>query len=125
MATAKRDLTNPPVQGPRPQIDEDAQVLVPVEAAEFLRVSLDQLYHLTSSKKVPFAKVGGALRFDRVRLQEFVSNGGLQDAESSARNAGSRNAAPRGSNGGNSAAQPEGRSKFRFNTPVRGVGPKK
>lgn len=119
MATAKRDLTNPPVQGHRPQTDEDIQVLIPVEAAEFLRVSLDQLYHLTSSKKIPFAKVGGALRFDRERLQEFVSNGGLQKTETSAHNGGARKATPRGSNGANPAHQSQNRSKFRFNTPAR------
>ena len=113
MATAKRDLTNPPVQGPRERL------LVPAEAAEFLRVSLDQLYHLTSSRKVPFAKVGGALRFDRDRLLEFINSGGFQEAESSARNGGARKAASRGSNGGRSAPQSQDRSKFRFNTPTR------
>jgi excisionase family DNA binding protein len=125
MATAKRDLTNPPVQGPRPKTNEDVQVLIPIEAAEFLRVSLDQLYHLTSSKKVPFAKVGGALRFDRERLQEFVSNGGLQGAESSAPNGGARKAASRGSKGVNSASQSQDRSKFRFKTPARPTRAKK
>ena len=94
-------------------------MLIPVEAAEFLRVSLDQLYHLTSSKQVPFAKVGGALRFDRERLQEFVSNGGLQETQSSTRNGGPRKAAARGSNGGNSTVPSQDRSKFRFNTPPR------
>ena len=88
MATAKRDLTNPPVQGHRPSTGENLQILVPAEAAEFLRISVDQLYHLTSSKKVPFAKVGGSLRFDRGQLQEFVSNGGLQGNGSAARNGG-------------------------------------
>lgn len=117
MATAKRDLTNPPVQGHRPS-SEEVQVLLPIEAAEFLRVSLDQLYHLTSSKKVPFAKIGGALRFDRGRLQEFVSNGGLQGNRSAAGNGGARKAAARGTNG-TKAPQGEDRSKFRFKTPPR------
>ena len=66
MATAKRDLTNPPVQGPHERL------LVPAEAAEFLRVSLDQLYHLTSAKKVPFLKVGGQLRFEVTTLLEHL-----------------------------------------------------
>jgi excisionase family DNA binding protein len=117
MATAKRDLTNPPVQGHR-ALSEDAQVLLPIEAAEFLRVSLDQLYHLTSSKKVPFAKIGGALRFDRERLQQFVRNGGVKGAGSTAGNAGARKAAARGTNG-TKAPQAEDRSKFRFKTPPR------
>ena len=119
MATAKRDLTDPRVQGPRHATGEDVQILVPTEAAEFLRVSLDQLYHLTSSKKVPFAKVGGALRFDRGQLQEFVSNGGLQGNGSAARNGGARKAAARGSNGTSSSSHAQDRSKFRFNTPPR------
>jgi len=119
MATAKQELTDPTVQGPRHATGEDVQVLLPIEAAEFLRVSLDQLYHLTSSKKVPFAKVGGALRFDRAQLREFVSNGGLQGNGSTARNSGARKAAARGSNGTRSSSQPQDRSKFRFQTPPR------
>lgn len=53
-----------PVQGP---------LMVPAEAAAFLRVTLPQLYHLTSEKRIPFLKVGGQLRFVREQLIEVLA----------------------------------------------------
>ena len=65
MAQTRSDLTHT-VQGP------PERLLVPQEAAEFLRVSLDQLYHLTSAKRIPFLKVGGQLRFEVGMLLEHL-----------------------------------------------------
>lgn len=67
MATAKRDLTDPLVQG------QGDTLLVAEEAAALLRISVSQLYHLTSSRRIPFLKVGQALRFDRSRLLEELA----------------------------------------------------
>ena len=64
MAQAKRDLSPTEVQGPR--------LMVPTEAAEFLRISLPQLYHLTSTKRIPFLKVGGQLRFEPEMLLKHL-----------------------------------------------------
>lgn len=118
MATAKRDLTNPQVQGPRPSAGEKPRVLVPAEAAEFLRISVDQLYHLTSRKQVPFTKVGGALRFDRRRLEEFVAAGGMSDPKAESQRNGVRKTAVRGSNPAKAVRGSKSRG-FGFKTPPR------
>lgn len=68
MATAKRDLMDPSVQG------QAETLLVAEEAAALLRISVSQLYHLTSSRRIPFLKVGQALRFERRRLLEELTN---------------------------------------------------
>jgi excisionase family DNA binding protein len=118
MATVKRDLTNPPVQGPRQPAAEEPRVLVPAEAAKFLRLSLDQLYHQTSRKLVPFTKVGGALRFDRRRLEDFVSAGGITDLKTTTGRNGARKAAGRGSSGAKAVRGRPARA-FVFKTPPR------
>ena len=116
MAKAKQELTDTRVQGRQVQPAEDHLVLLPAEAAELLRVSLDQLYHLTSGKKIPFVKVGGALRFDRRRLEDFLQNGG--NDQSSQGSTGRRKAGSRGSNGTTASEHTE-RSRFGFKTPPR------
>lgn len=124
MATAKKDATGNRVQGHRGPRDGSPQVLLPIEAAELLRVSVDQLYHLTSKKKVPFTKVGGALRFDRVRLLDFIANGGSVGTSSAG--TGSRKAAGRGSNRRNHRAGSHKTAdrRFTFNTPPRSASEK-
>lgn len=97
---AKRELTNTTVQGP-PVL----KLLVPEEAAEFLRISMAQLYHLTSAKKLPFLKVGGQLRFELASLVEHLRAAADSDGETRSR--------PRG------VIRLEGEG-FRFATPKRG-----
>lgn len=118
MATAKRELTNPPVQGPLVPASEKPRVLVPAEAAEFLRISVDQLYHLTSRKQVPFTKVGGSLRFDRSRLEEFVAAGEMSELKAEDPRNGARKAAVRGSNPTKPVRGRKSRG-FDFRTPPR------
>lgn len=163
MATAKRELTDPQVQGPQrghepgsngspteltvpvqghtnevinltesEVTEQDVEtgrvgaqqihrVLVPIEAAELLRISLPQLYHLTSQQKIPFTKVGGVLRFDRDRLLEFIANGASADGRAP-KAAGVRKAAPRGSSASANTPTEREERRFRFATQPRTRG---
>jgi excisionase family DNA binding protein len=102
MATSRNDRPNHPVQG---------QLLVPAEAAAFLRVSIDQLYHLTSSKRIPFLKVGGQLRFVQEQLVAVLAT----PVEPKERQRGRRR---EGRSGRASRAQGSER-RFEFKTPPR------
>jgi excisionase family DNA binding protein len=42
------------------------------EAAQYLAVSVSTLYGWVYQRRVPFVKVGRALRFDRVDLDRFI-----------------------------------------------------
>jgi excisionase family DNA binding protein len=42
------------------------------DAAKFLSVSVSTLYGWAWQRRIPFVKVGRALRFDRVDLEKFV-----------------------------------------------------
>lgn len=117
--TAKKNVTDPRVQGsPQSRDDGERMVLLPVEAAALLRVSVAQLYHLTSKKLIPFAKVGGALRFERNALLSFIANGTPPRA-SSDRHEGHRNPAERGSTGLSAGTARRGQERFSFTTPPR------
>ena len=118
MARAKNDVTDPRVQGPPQSPEDGGRVLLPVEAAALLRVSVAQLYHLTSKKQIPFTKVGGALRFDRNALLSFVADG-VPPRTPSERHEGLRNPAERGSTGLSAGTARRGRERFSFKTPPR------
>lgn len=92
-----------PVQGP---------LMVPAEAAAFLRVSLPQLYHLTSEKRIPFIKVGGQLRFVREQLIEVLTS----PAEPGVKRRGARGA---GERAGRKRKQQRGSDRFVFKTQPR------
>lgn len=84
MATAKHKLTDLAVQG-RP--DQLPRLLLPAEAAQLLRISLPQLYHLTSEKRIAFLKVGGQLRFDRDALLRSLAESAAGNPERPGRRA--------------------------------------
>jgi excisionase family DNA binding protein len=44
------------------------------EAAEFLAISVSTLYGWVHQRKIPFVKVGRALRFERPALDRFVQS---------------------------------------------------
>ena len=118
MAKAKQASKNRTVQGPPASAE---RVLLPIEAAVLLRISLDQLYHLTSKKKIPFTKVGGALRFDRLQLLDFIASGSVNsDQVPGGTGRGPRKAGGRGSNGAGQRKGPQtSERRFTFNTPPR------
>src|SRR5438132_892379 len=51
------------------------RLMTPVEAAELLRVELDTVYTWVSQRRIPFQKVGRALRFSPRALAEVVNLG--------------------------------------------------
>ncbi len=44
------------------------------EAAEYTGLSPYTLYTMVSQRRIPFVKVGGALRFDLALLDEWIAN---------------------------------------------------
>ena len=49
----------------------EGKLLKAAEAAELLQVSLYTIYGWTSSRRIPFRKVGNLLRFDRAELEAW------------------------------------------------------
>ncbi len=47
--------------------------LIPIkETAEYTGLSVHTLYTMVSQRRIPFVKVGGALRFDLALLDEWI-----------------------------------------------------
>ena len=49
------------------------RLLTPVEAADLLRVELDTVYTWVSQRRIPFQKVGRALRFSPIALRSWLA----------------------------------------------------
>jgi excisionase family DNA binding protein len=64
MATAKRDLTNPPVQGPR-VIDLRDDLVSLDEACKVLNVSKATIYRYMANGSLPFQRANGARMIGR------------------------------------------------------------
>jgi len=47
-------------------------LITPVELAEFLGVSKSSVYLLVETRKLPFYKVGGSLRFKMTDIEEYL-----------------------------------------------------
>lgn len=71
MATAKRDLTNPPVQGHHPQTDAapSERLMTLREVADRLAVSTKTVYRLKNEGALAHLKVRGSLRFREVDVE--------------------------------------------------------
>lgn len=58
---------------PNPQVSDQRPPLMTVkEAARYLSVSVSTLYGWVWQRRIPFIKMGRALRFDRIDLEHFV-----------------------------------------------------
>jgi len=53
------------------------------DAAKFLAVSVSTVYGWAWQRKLPFVKVGRALRFDRTDLEDFVRTNRVEPREKS------------------------------------------
>lgn len=53
------------------------------DAAKFLAVSVSTIYGWAWQRKLPFVKVGRALRFDRTDLEDFVRTNRVEPREKS------------------------------------------
>lgn len=78
MATAKRDLTDLTVQGPR-LIDLRDDLVTLDEACAALGVSLATLYRYMANGKLPFHRVHGTRRIGRGDLFECKDNRSVSD----------------------------------------------
>lgn len=56
---------------------EAVEIITVQELACEFRVSRKTIYNLVYRRRIPFIKVGGALRFRRSELEEWLKNGGL------------------------------------------------
>jgi excisionase family DNA binding protein len=52
----------------------ECRLITVVGAAKFLAVSTSTLYGWVYQRKIPFVKVGGALRFEVAELQKFIQS---------------------------------------------------
>lgn len=43
------------------------------EASEYLGFSTHTIYSWTSQRRIPFTKIGGRLRFDKERLDDWIA----------------------------------------------------
>jgi len=87
MATAKRDLKNPPVQGPRsshPIIDlrdgaaprsSLSRLLTIEEVAELLNVSVRNVREQIYRRRLSVVKVGRLVRIEPAELEAFIERG--------------------------------------------------
>ncbi|PKL28566.1 MAG: DNA-binding protein [Spirochaetae bacterium HGW-Spirochaetae-2] len=52
------------------------------EAVALLQVSKPTLYRLTSQRKIPFIKIGGSIRFNEVKLIQWIDERTVVPGES-------------------------------------------
>lgn len=84
MATAKRDLTNPPVQGHRvidlrdgktPTPTSLSRLLTIEQTAELLNVSVRNVREQIYRRRLAIVKVGRLVRIEQSELQAFIERG--------------------------------------------------
>jgi excisionase family DNA binding protein len=54
------------------QLRSEVGLITVEDAAKFLAVSTSTLYGWVYQRRIPFVKVGGALRFELAELQKFI-----------------------------------------------------
>jgi len=57
------------------------------EAVELLQVSKPTLYRFTSQRKIPFIKIGGSIRFNEMKLIQWLEEKTVVPGESYGRKA--------------------------------------
>lgn len=84
MATAKRDLTNPPVQGHRlidlrdgktPTESRLSRLLTIEQTAELLNVSIRNVREQIYRRRLSIVKVGRLVRIEQSELEAFIERG--------------------------------------------------
>lgn len=73
MAMAERDLTNPPVQGPRPKLRRAPQLLTVGDAAIRLSVSTKSIRRWIEAGELPAVRLGRAVRIEEAAAADFVA----------------------------------------------------
>ena len=72
MATAKRDLTNPPVQGHGPKLRRAPQLLTVEDAAVRLSVSTKSIRRWIEAGELPAVRLGRAVRVEEAAVADFI-----------------------------------------------------
>ena len=72
MATAKRNLTNPPVRGPQPKLRRAPQLLTVEDAAIRLSVSTKSIRRWIEAGELPAVRLGRAVRIEEVAVADFI-----------------------------------------------------
>lgn len=72
MATTKRDLTDPTVQGPRPKLRRAPQLLTVRDAAIRLSVSTKSIRRWIEAGELPAVRLGRAVRIEEAAMADFV-----------------------------------------------------
>jgi excisionase family DNA binding protein len=72
MATAKRDLTNPPVQGHRTKQGLAPQLLTVEDAAIRLSVSTKSIRRWIETGQLPAVRLGRAVRVEESAVADFI-----------------------------------------------------
>ena len=60
------------------QLRSEGGLITVQDAAKFLAVSTSTVYGWVYQSRIPFVKVGGALRFELAELQKFVQSNRFQ-----------------------------------------------
>ena len=58
--------------------DKESRLITIKEAASYLAVSVSTLYGWVWQRRIPYIKMGRALRFDRADLEQFVQANRVQ-----------------------------------------------
>ena len=72
MATAKRDLTDPTVQGPHPKQGRASQLLTVEDTARRLSVSNKSIRRWIDAGKLPAIRLGRAVRIKEEAVADFI-----------------------------------------------------
>jgi len=70
-----RDRSTVPLrspEGPPSEQPENVELLNVAEAARFLAVSPSTLYGWVWQRRIPFVKLGRAVRFDKADLEDYI-----------------------------------------------------
>lgn len=65
-----------------PTSNDEGEILTLKQVAEFLKVTERTIYRLAAAKKIPAFKVGGAWRFSKAEINQWIqrqSEGGKND----------------------------------------------
>jgi len=54
------------------------KLITPNELAEFLQISKSSVYLLVETRKIPFYKIGGSLRFRKSDIDEYLQKSVFQ-----------------------------------------------
>ncbi len=58
----------------------EKRLLTIKEASEYLGISVKGIYNMVNRRQIPFIKIGGRLRFDKIDLDNWVEKQKIPDS---------------------------------------------